>query len=443
MIRMSLVALFLGCIFTVNTFAVSNSGQIDYSEIEAQERIQIVEEFTYRLNTKSTCKLNPSWDDAGSGADLDGYFFIPSVGQSEYIIGGFATQNKKSGKNCVVVVSEPSNNPKGTPRLLATPIDWKLIWKDKGSGAKKDGSIWEAVLPDRNYKCLGSIPQIGYEKPNIPKYRCVHKNLVKKIVTKIIAWSDKGSGADVDATMFRLPNTGSFVTVPVKINIVEAYDLKANASAEPDPQLVKSILSKRMVQIKADIESQLNAKAEQQKKEAEQKRIKTAKQKELTEEAEQKQLAKEAEQAQFAKESEQERLAREAKHKQLAEEAEQVRLAEEEVKQKKLEKEAEKKRKADKAEQARLEEEAKQKQLAYEAEQKILIEEPEQKYLTEESSKTGSTFKNSSEANNSNNSIDTKNSSIPYFAELLLVICIILLIITVRYISSIFVNGKS
>ncbi|MEE8233767.1 MAG: Vps62-related protein, partial [Gammaproteobacteria bacterium] len=179
MIWMSLVLLFSLCISAFSAFAVSDTGQIGYSEIEAQERLQIIKELTYRLDTKFSCNLNLNWDDGGSGADLDGYFFIPSVGQSEYIIGGLASQKRTSPKNCVITVSEPTNNPKGTPRLLASPIDWKQIWKDKGSGAKKDGSMWEAIPPDSNYRCLGSIPQLGYNKPNIPNYRCVHKSLTE------------------------------------------------------------------------------------------------------------------------------------------------------------------------------------------------------------------------------------------------------------------------
>ena len=261
MIWISLVLLFSLCISAFSAFAVSDSGQIGYSEIEAQERLQIINELTYRLDTKFACNQNLIWDDGGSGANLDGYFFIPSVGQAEYIIGGLASQKKTSAKNCVITVSEPSNNPKGTPRLLTTPIDWNQVWSDKGSGARKDGSIWEAIPPDSNYRCLGSIPQLGYNKPNVPNYRCVHKSLTEKVVTNSIAWQDKGSGADVDATMFRLPNTGTFVTVAKRLNKTKTYDLNANATGEPDPQIVESILSKRMVQIKADLEIQLKAKS--------------------------------------------------------------------------------------------------------------------------------------------------------------------------------------
>jgi len=37
-----------------------------------------------------------------------------------------------------------------------------MIWKDKGSGATKDGSMWQAIPPDNNYRCLGNISQLGH-----------------------------------------------------------------------------------------------------------------------------------------------------------------------------------------------------------------------------------------------------------------------------------------
>ena len=367
MIRMPLVLMFSLCISTFSAFAVSDGDQIGYSEIEAQERLQIIKELSYRLDTKFACNLNLSWDDGGSGADLDGYFFIPSVGQSEYVIGGLASQKKTSAKNCVVTVSEPSNNPTGTPRLLATPIDWKQVWNDKGSGARRDGSIWKAIPPDSNYRCLGSIPKTGYNKPNVPNYRCVHKNLTEKIVTKSIVWHDSGSGADVDATMFRLPNTGTFVTVAKRLNKTETYDLNLSATGKPDQQIVESILSERMVRIKADMETQLKEKFGQKKKEAEQKRL--AEEIESKRIAEAKRLAEEAESKRIAEETEQqEKLAAETRQQELKEEAEKTQLAEEIEQQEKLTAEAK---------QQRLEAEAERKRLVEESQQQSPADVPE------------------------------------------------------------------
>jgi len=268
--RMSLsilLFLILLFVFSANIFAEMGSNeQIDYSEIEEQERLQIISELTYRLDTKSTCVQTLNWDDGGTGADLDGYFYIPIVGQSAYIIGGYASGKEKSSNSCVLTVSEPAKNPQGTPVLLVAPIDWKQVWKDKGSGAKKDGSMWEAIPPDSNYKCLGSIPQPGYDqKPKLPNYRCVHSSLTEKIVTNTLVWSDKGSGADKEVTMFTLPNTGSFITVGARISEIEAYDLKANAASTPGPELVEEKLAIRMEKNQQVLKAQTKVNLEQNK----------------------------------------------------------------------------------------------------------------------------------------------------------------------------------
>ena len=223
-------------ILAMNAQAVSKSdAQSDYSEIEAIERQQIISDLSYRLQTQSKCDQTLIWDDGGSGANMDGYFFMPTVSKTEYIIGGYVIQKRRSSSSCVLTVSESKNNPEKTPPLLVKPKDWKLIWKDKGSGANRDGSIWQATSPGKNYKCIGSVPQLGYNKPNSPNYRCVHVSLTETLISKAIAWSDKGSGADKKVTMFRLPNSGSFTTIPARASNVETYDLKANPTNKPDP----------------------------------------------------------------------------------------------------------------------------------------------------------------------------------------------------------------
>ena len=123
------------------------------------------------------------------------------------------------------------------------PKDWKRIWKDSGSGATRDGSFWQAIAPDKNYRCIGSISQLGHnKKPNLPNYRCVHKSLTDKVVANRIVWSDQGSGAAQQVTIFGLATTGTFVAVPSRVKKTNTYDLKENASSVPDPKKVEKIL---------------------------------------------------------------------------------------------------------------------------------------------------------------------------------------------------------
>jgi VPS62-like protein len=315
------------------------------NSVEETERQKIITELSYRLDTKLTCKQMLTWSDKGSGADLDGFFFTPSAEYSYYIIGGYARRKGGSkSKNCVISVRQSKNNPEETPDLLVSPSDWSLIWTDKGSGANADGSMWKGVPPSKEYKCLGSVMQKGYKKPVLSNYRCVHSGLTKEIQIKSIVWTDKGSGADRDVTVFKLPNSKSFFAVGRKKNKVKTFDLNDTASIEPDAAVVEKLLSQRLEEIN---------------------KIQEAEKKRVADEEAKKHLAEAAASKKIAEE------------KHLAEEAkEQVRLSEE-AKNLRIEQEAEKKRKA--------EEEQEQESLAVEAEQEKQEQEPEDIQEAEES----------------------------------------------------------
>ena len=172
-----------------------------------------------QLDIQRTCSLAKSWNDKGSGADLDGFFYLPVVDSSAYIIGGYGTRKKKvSAEDCVLAV--------GASARLVEPIAWELIWLDKGSGARLDGSMWRAVPPSEGYRCIGTVPQIDYEKPSLPNYRCVPAAFTEKVVTSTLIWTDRGSGAKKPVSIFKLPNSGSFVAVPGRMAQIEVVDLR-------------------------------------------------------------------------------------------------------------------------------------------------------------------------------------------------------------------------
>jgi len=197
MVRNYIFIILLLCF--ISPVAIANPQQDPANEagksVEETERQKIITELRYRLETNLTCKQKLIWSDKGSGADLDGFFFAPSAESSYYIIGGSASRKAdRNSKICVISVRPSKNNPEESPELLVSPSDWSLIWTDKGSGANTDGSMWNAVPPSKEYKCLGSVMQKGYKKPVLPNYRCVHSGLTKKIQNKSIVWTDKGSG---------------------------------------------------------------------------------------------------------------------------------------------------------------------------------------------------------------------------------------------------------
>jgi len=336
--------IFITLLCLISTVAIADPQQDPDKEsgksVEEAERQKIITKLSYRLETKLACKLKLIWSDKGSGAELDGFFFTPSAESSYFIIGGYASRKgDPQSKKCVISVRQSKNNPEETPELLVPPSDWSLIWTDKGSGANTDGSMWNAVPPGKEYKCLGSIMQKGYKKPVLSNYRCVHSGLTKKIQNKSIVWTDKGSGADRDVTVFNLSNSKSFFAVGRKINKVKTFDLNDTASIKPDAAVVENLLAKRMGEINKIEEAEKKSLADEEAKKrlAEQNRIveskRIAEEKRIAESeraAEEKRIAEEAKKQQEAEEIEiQERLAVEVEHENLEQGTEDIQKAEE------------------------------------------------------------------------------------------------------------------
>jgi len=109
--------------------------------------------------------------------------------------------------------------------MFTAPTNWELIWKDEGSGAKQDGSMWRPISADEEYECVGSVPQRGYQPPVVRNYRCVHRSLLKKVTASDLIWNDKGSGAKRQVSMLLLPSSRSFVAVEGRPREIDTYDL--------------------------------------------------------------------------------------------------------------------------------------------------------------------------------------------------------------------------
>ncbi|PKH84003.1 hypothetical protein CXF97_04950 [Pseudomonas sp. Choline-02u-1] len=119
---------------------------------------------------------------------LPGYFPLGDV-----VTRGVGNIN---GERVVAVACEAdiaSTDPtKG--RALRRPDDYELVWKDSGSGSKRDLSIWRP-LPPAGYVALGSVCSNDHEKPSLNAVRCVRADLVIASNSSELIWDDKGSKA--------------------------------------------------------------------------------------------------------------------------------------------------------------------------------------------------------------------------------------------------------
>ena len=65
----------------------------------------------------------------------------------------------------------------GTPGSVADAIDLTQVWNDTGTGAKMDGSVWRASVPD-GYESLGDMWVKGYGRPDPKSMYAVNKECV-------------------------------------------------------------------------------------------------------------------------------------------------------------------------------------------------------------------------------------------------------------------------
>lgn len=148
-----------------------------------------------------TTQFNRIWDSAGSGSKkgsfwrpspsadlLPGYFPLGDV-----VSPGFENINES---NIVAVVCEgvPENGDTSKGKALGVPIDFEQVWKDSGSGAKADITIWRPIPPD-GYVALGMVCSNGRDKPLRNTVRCVRADLVIASPANRMIWDDRGSGA--------------------------------------------------------------------------------------------------------------------------------------------------------------------------------------------------------------------------------------------------------
>ena len=209
---------------------------------EAERKI-IENTLSSGLEVKNVCRILPVWRIKRSKDFVKGYFFLPVLPKSYFIIGGYGTQNDKKGTHCVKVVKSVGIN--SSTNLLAPPKDWELIWNSGGTGARKDGSFWSAIPSNDNYTCVGSVAQNGFEKPNVPSYRCVHSSLVNEVKTDNLLWWDWRLKSGNRVSLFALPESNTIVAVEGRYDEVEVFDLKKNLLVKPDENIVEAKLTER------------------------------------------------------------------------------------------------------------------------------------------------------------------------------------------------------
>ncbi|NMO16826.1 Vps62-related protein [Pyxidicoccus fallax] len=164
------------------------------------------------IEFSTTSKFTRVWWDKGSGATMDGAFYRPIPREGFFILGDYGQGNYLEPTGTVLTIRVVDNDDPKNPALVA-PEDYRLIYKDKGSGADEDGSFW-APVPPFGYVACGHVIQRGYDKPYIPNYRCLRHDLAAAVGLGGLIWDDRGSGADMNVSIYRVNQLNVFYAIP-------------------------------------------------------------------------------------------------------------------------------------------------------------------------------------------------------------------------------------
>ena len=105
-----------------------------------------------------------------------------------------------------------------TASLISHPLGYELMWNDKGSSGDMDGSFWQ-VTPKQGYVALGDVVTNNYSQPSTlfsAKFACIDERLVVRgTLDSNVLWTDKGSGADRNGSVWQVdgPGLAGFIKV--------------------------------------------------------------------------------------------------------------------------------------------------------------------------------------------------------------------------------------
>ena len=177
------------------------------------------------------------WTDSGSGADKDGSFWTASETQlqNDFKLLGEISCIGSYSNACHSMILVQDSGE----NILVEPIRTEVIWTDAGSGADSDVTIYRLIPPSDQYKCLGGAVVASLaSQPDLSKYRCVKVDYLKDVGLDAIAWDDRGSGAWRSFAAYNIAVTDQTVAIGTFYG-VDNYNIDATLISVSVPSLKK------------------------------------------------------------------------------------------------------------------------------------------------------------------------------------------------------------
>lgn len=161
--------------------------------------------------------FNTSWliNDQQSGATADVSFWVPTgiTTPSTYYLGLMATPNYTVPPNPISTYYVYS--PSGTNALppLVAPSSFHTVWTCSGNDKPSNLGIYNPVAPS-GYVAIGSVAVMNFNHQPSPLdffgLMCVRSDLTVQVTlgANDLIWTDRGSGASGDVSVWRLPYSG-------------------------------------------------------------------------------------------------------------------------------------------------------------------------------------------------------------------------------------------
>jgi hypothetical protein len=163
-------------------------------------------------------KMSEAWWDKGSGGKHSGAYYNPDFGQlgsdygNFYFLGSFGMNSYRAPTGPMLLIRPSATASSSNPPIKAAD-DFTLIWKDDGTGAEQNGSMWLPTCKDPNYKPLGTYCVRHHDKPDPASSRIVlvRSDLVRTGSIGAFVWDDTDTGADKDFGSWEIDIESLFV----------------------------------------------------------------------------------------------------------------------------------------------------------------------------------------------------------------------------------------